>query len=45
MKPTIVGGYYPKRWFNGQNVDEAELKVLTIGESYIVAETFDFTRV
>ena len=45
MKPTIIGGYYPQEWSNEQNIDEVELNVLIIGESYVVAETFDFTRV
>lgn len=46
MKPTIVGGYNPKRWLNGHHVDETEIvKVLVIGDSYVVGKTFDFQRV
>jgi len=46
MNPTIVGGHNPKRWLNGYQVDETEIvKVLVIGHSYIVGETFEFNRV
>lgn len=45
MNPTIVGGHNPKRWLNGHQVDETEIvKVLVIGNSYIIGETFDFQR-
>lgn len=45
MNPTIVGGHNPKRWLNGHQVDETEiLKVLVIGQSYVIAEGFDFNR-
>jgi len=46
MNPTIVGGHNPKRWQNGHQVDETEIvKVLVIGDSYVIGETFDFQRV
>lgn len=46
MNPTIVGGHYPKRWSNGHQVDETEtLRILVIGKSYVIGETFDFNRV
>jgi hypothetical protein len=46
MKPTIVGGHNPKRWVNGYQVDETEIvKVLVIGDSYVIGEAFDFSRV
>jgi hypothetical protein len=46
MNPTIVGGHNPKRWLNGHQVDETEIvKVLVIGDSYVIGETFDFNRV
>ena len=45
MTPTIVGEHKPKRWLNGHQVDETEIvKVLVIGDSYVVGETFDFQR-
>jgi hypothetical protein len=46
MNPTIVGGHNPKRWLNGYQVDETEIvKVLVVGKSYVVGQTFDFRRV
>lgn len=46
MKPNIFGERTPKRWINKQFEEEAgNLKVLFVGESYIVAEDFDFIRV
>jgi hypothetical protein len=46
MNPTVIHGHNPKRWVNGQQVDETEIvKVLAIGDSYVVGETFDFQRV
>ena len=46
MNPTIVGGHNPKKWLNGHQVDETGIvKVLVIGDSYVVGETFDFQRV
>ena len=43
MNPTIVGEHKPKRWLNGHQVDETEIvKVLVIGDSYVVGEIFDF---
>ena len=45
MNPTIVGEHKPKRWLNGHQVDETEIvKVLVIGDSYVVGEIFDFQR-
>lgn len=45
MHATILNGHNPKRWVNGYQVDETEiLKVLVIGNSYIIAESFDFIR-
>lgn len=46
MSPTLVGGHNPKRRMNGHQVDAtAIVKVLVIGDSYVVGETFDFQRV
>jgi hypothetical protein len=46
MNPTIVGGHNPKRRLDGHQVDETEIvKVLVIGDSYVIGETFDFQRV
>ena len=46
MNPSIVGEHHPKRSLNGHPIDETEIvKVLVIGDSYVVAETFDFQRV
>ena len=46
MNPTIVGGHNPTRWLNGHQVDETGIvKVLVIGDSYVIGETFDFQRV
>jgi hypothetical protein len=46
MNPTIVGGHNPKRWQNGHQVDETEIvKILIIGKSYVIGQTFDFVRV
>lgn len=46
MNPTIVGGHNPKRWTHDQWVEEKKsLRVLVIGDSYVVGETFDFSRV
>ncbi|MCH6198236.1 hypothetical protein MMU07_01485 [Aquiflexum sp. LQ15W] len=46
MNPSIVGGHNPKRWLDGHQVDETEIvKVLVMGDSYVVGETFDFQRV
>jgi hypothetical protein len=45
MNPTIVGGHHPKHWRNNQWVEEKDqLKVLVIGDSYVVGETFEFSR-
>jgi hypothetical protein len=45
MNPTIVGGHNPKRWLDGHQVDETEIvKVLVMGDSYVIGETFDFQR-
>lgn len=45
MSPTIVGGYDPKNRVNNQWIEEKDqLKVLIIGDSYVVAETFEFSK-
>ncbi|HNP77527.1 MAG: hypothetical protein U0289_06145 [Cyclobacteriaceae bacterium] len=45
MRPTMVGEYNPKRWLNGYQVDETEIvKVLVIGDLYIIGEAFDFKK-
>jgi hypothetical protein len=45
MNPTIVSGHNPKRWLNGHQVDETGMaKILIIGASYVIGETFDFQR-
>jgi hypothetical protein len=46
MNPTIIGGHNPKHWTNDKWVEETEkLRVLIIGDSYVVGETFEFNRV
>ncbi len=41
----LLGEYNPKRWLNGYQVDETEIvKVLVIGDSYIIGEAFDFKK-
>ncbi len=46
MNPTIIGGQNPKHWTNDKWVEEKErLSVLVIGDSYIVGESFEFSRV
>jgi hypothetical protein len=45
MNPTIVGGHNPEHSTNNQWIAEkAQLKVLVIGDSYVVGETFEFSR-
>ena len=41
MNPTIVGGYNPE---DSTKKEKAQLKVLVIGDSYVVGETFEFSR-
>jgi hypothetical protein len=46
MQANIFGKRNPKRWKIDQWVEESDpLSVLIIGKSYVVAESFDFTRV
>jgi hypothetical protein len=46
MKPNLFGDRNPKRWIDNKWVDETEtLQILIIGESYVIAERFDFERV
>ena len=46
MSPSFYGRHNPKRWTDNQWVEETEpLKVLIVGQSYVVAEKFDFKRV
>ena len=45
MNPSIVDVHSPKRWSEGQWVDETNtLVVLIIGDSYVIAEHFIFSR-
>jgi hypothetical protein len=46
MNPTFFSESNPKRWLNGQWIDETEIvHVLIIGSSYVIGEGFEFTRV
>jgi hypothetical protein len=46
MNPTIIDGHNPKRWLNGHQVNETEIvRVLIIGDSHVIGETFGFQRV
>jgi hypothetical protein len=46
MNPTIVGGHNPEQRTNRRwVVENAKLKALVIGVSYVIGETFVFNRV
>jgi hypothetical protein len=46
MNPSIVGGSMSKHWTGEEWVqDDVAIKALIIGDSFVVAETFDFSRV
>ncbi|MEM8969224.1 MAG: hypothetical protein AAGE93_22595 [Bacteroidota bacterium] len=46
MRPNLFGDCDPKRWTGRKWVAETEiLRILIIGESFVIAEDFDFERV
>ncbi|MEJ1242553.1 hypothetical protein WBG78_30700 [Chryseolinea sp. T2] len=46
MTPSLFGKRNPKRWTNDQWVEETEiLRVMILGDSYVIGESFDFKRV
>jgi hypothetical protein len=45
MKPTIVGAHHPQKNVNEYDVEEmVNIKVLFIGDSYIIGQSFRFKR-